>query len=66
MIFNVADLPAVRAQLECDVVAQNDLGVAVQAQPSNVAPPVSKNPGYPSKRLALENGRYHAVDVDEL
>jgi hypothetical protein len=65
MIFNVADLPAVRAQLERDAAAQNDLGV-VQAQPNNEALPVPKNPGYPSKRLALENGRYHAVDVDEL
>lgn len=66
MIFNVADLPAVRAQLERDAASQNDLNAVKHAQHDNETAPVTKNAGYPSKRLSLKNGHYHAVDVHKL
>lgn len=62
MNFNVADLPAVRAQLERDAASQ------VQNVPQNIpeiipertVPPVGSI--YPAKQLVLQDGQYRAVD----
>jgi len=67
-MFNIVDLPAVRAQLAQDaaVAGQAEAEPTVSARqqgPEELEPaPVLS---YPAKTLALVNGRYHAVEKKE-
>ena len=61
-MFNIANLPAVRAQLAQDAAAVE--------RPPAVEPVVSlqepeQTPSYPSKNLVLVAGRYHAVNQEK-
>lgn len=60
-MFNIANLPAVRAQLAQDAAAVGKVSagdqVVVVAQ--EIAP--EQAPSYPSKSLVLVDGRYRAV-----
>lgn len=55
-MINAADLPAVRARTEGATVAEIQSGASA---PRDAAAPA---PGYPSKKLVLENGRYVVAD----
>ena len=68
-MINIADLPAVRAQLAQDVAA---VGQPLAAEPvislqeqgfAGLQP--EQTPPYPSKNLVLVGGRYHAVNQEK-
>lgn len=67
-MINIADLPAVRAQLAQDaaVAGQSEATPAVSARQQGPAVPQPVPVlSYPAKNLVLVNGRYHAVEKKE-
>ena len=67
-MFNIADLPAVRAQLAQDAAvaeqSEAEPGVSTRQQGPAVEQPAPVL-SYPAKNLVLVNGRYHAVEKKE-
>lgn len=67
-MFNIADLPAVRAQLEQDAAAAEPFSAgepSVSVREELTQPQPEPPPSYPSKSLALVNGRYQAVEQNK-
>lgn len=64
-MINIADLPAVRAQLERDVMGTEAIAVPVIPQdvPHAQQPPVQS--AYPSKRMVFKDGQYQVADHEK-